>query len=63
MDKNLEALRADLIVGMEDAAIEAVRKFDFFKRAELKNYAVDPQGQRRDMVVMVKRLHKGWSDF
>ncbi len=63
MDKGLEALRADLIVGMEDGAIEAVRKFDFFKRAELKGYAVDPQGERHDMVVMVKRLHKGWSDF
>ncbi|MCG6910592.1 MAG: GNAT family N-acetyltransferase [Deltaproteobacteria bacterium] len=63
MDKGLEALRSDLIVGMEDAAIEAVRKFDFFKRAELKDYAVDPRGKRHDMVVMVKRLHKGWSDF
>jgi len=63
MDKGLEALRADLIVGMEDGAIEAVRKFDFFKRAELKGYAVDPQGERHDMVVMVKRLHQGWSDF
>ena len=63
MDKGLEALRADLVVGMEDGAIEAVRKFDFFKRAELKGYAVDPQGERRDMVVMVKRLHKGYTDF
>ncbi|MBW2178477.1 MAG: GNAT family N-acetyltransferase [Deltaproteobacteria bacterium] len=63
MDKGLEALRADLIAGMEDAAIEALRKFDFFKRAELKDYAVDPQGERHDMYIMVKRLHKGWSDF
>jgi ribosomal protein S18 acetylase RimI-like enzyme len=63
MDKGLEALHADLIVGMEDGAIEAVRKFDFFTRAELKDYAVDPQGERHDMVVMIKRLHKGWSDF
>ena len=63
MDKGLELLRADLIVGMEDAAIEAARKLDFIKRAELKNYAQDPQGNRYDMVIMIKRLHKGWSDF
>jgi len=63
MDKGLEALRADLITGMEDAAIEAVRKFDFFKRAEIKDYAVDPQGNRHDMYIMIKRLHKGWGDF
>jgi GNAT superfamily N-acetyltransferase len=63
MDKGLELLRADLIVGMEDAAIEAARKLDFIKKAELKDYAQDPQGKRYDMVIMIKRLHKGWSDF
>jgi ribosomal protein S18 acetylase RimI-like enzyme len=63
MDKGLELLRADLIVGMEDAAIEAARKLDFIKRAELKNYAQDPQGNRYDMIIMIKRLHKDWSDF
>jgi GNAT superfamily N-acetyltransferase len=63
MDKGLELMRADLVVGKEDAAIEAVRKLDFVKRAQLKDYAQDPQGNKYDMVVMIKRLHKGWSDF
>ena len=63
MDKGLELMRADLIVGMEDAAIEAARKLDFIKRAELKGYAQDPEGRKYDMVIMIKRLHKGWSDF
>ena len=63
MDNGLEMLRADLIVGIEDGAIEAARKLDFIKRAELKNYAQDHQGNRYDMVIMIKRLHKGWSDF
>lgn len=63
MDKGLELMRADLIVGMEDAAIEAARKLDFIKRAELKGYAQDPQGNKYDMVIMIKRLHSGWSDF
>jgi GNAT superfamily N-acetyltransferase len=63
IDMGLEDLRTDLVVGPEDAAIEAVRKFDFFRRAELRNYAKDPDGNRHDMVIMVKRLHRGWSDF
>ena len=63
MDRGLEMLRADLVVGVEDGAIEAVQKFDFFKFAELKNYVKDIHGDRQDMVIMVKRLHKEWSDF
>ena len=63
IDLGLEDLRTDLVVGPEDPAIEAVRKFDFIKRAQLKNYAKDPEGNRHDMVIMVKRLHREWSDF
>ena len=63
MDRGLEMLRADLVAGVEEAAIEAVQKFDFFKFAELKEYVKDIHGNRQDMVIMVKRLHKEWSDF
>ena len=63
MDKGLQRLRIDLVVGMEDAAIEAVKKFDFFKISELKNYALDPDGNRHDMVIMIKRLQADWTDF
>lgn len=63
MDRGLEMLRADLVAGFEDAAIEAVQKFDFFKFAELKDYVKDVHGNRHDQVIMVKRLHKEWSDF
>ncbi len=63
MDKGLEMLRADLVAGVEDGAIEAVQKFDFFKFAELKNYVKDIQGNRQDLVIMIKRLHKEWSDY
>jgi L-amino acid N-acyltransferase YncA len=63
MDQGLEMLRADLVAGVEDGAIEAVKKFDFFKFAELKEYMKDIQGNRQDLVIMVKRLHKEWSDF
>ena len=63
MDKGLEMLRADLVAGVEDGAIEAVQKFDFFKFAELKNYVKDIHGNRQDLVIMIKRLHKEWSDY
>lgn len=63
MDRGLEMLRADLVAGVEDGAIDAVQKFDFFKFAELKDYVKDIQGNRQDLVIMVKRLHKEWSDF
>jgi GNAT superfamily N-acetyltransferase len=63
MDKGLLMLRADFVVGIEDAAIEAAYKLDFFKQAVLEGYAVDPQGKPHDMMIMTKRLHKEWSDF
>ena len=63
MDRGLKALRTDLVKDLEDAAIEAVKKFDFFQRGELKNYAIDPQGNKHDMVIMIKRLHASWTDF
>lgn len=63
MDKGLEEVRIDLVAGIEDAAIEAAAGLDFFKAAVLRDYAKDPQGRRHDMVIMIKRLHKAWSDF
>jgi len=63
MDRGLEALRADLVAGIEDNAIEAVQKFDFFKFGDLKGYVKDIDGNRHDLVIMIKRLHKEWGDF
>ena len=63
MDKNLRDLRADFVVGIENAAIDAAFKLDFFKAAMLENHIMDPKGKRHDMLIMVKRLHKDWSDF
>ncbi len=63
MDEGLEAIRTDLVVGVEDTAIEAVRKFDFFQEATLSDYARDREGNGHDLAIMIKRLHKSWSDF
>lgn len=63
MDKGLQDIRSDFVDGIEDAAIEAAQKLDFFKKAQLEDYVKDPEGNRHDLVIMVKRLHKDWSDF
>ncbi|UCF91189.1 MAG: GNAT family N-acetyltransferase [Desulfobacterales bacterium] len=63
MEKGLRDLRADFVVGVEDAAIESAYKLDFFKKAVLEGYVKDPRGKRYDMMIMTKRLHKDWGDF
>ena len=63
MDKGVEELRSDFVVGIEDTAIDAAHKMDFFKRAVLEDYVMGPEGERYDLMIMTKRLHKEWSDF
>lgn len=63
MDKGLRELRADFVVGVADAAIEAAYKLDFFKKAVLEDFVIDRQGQLHDLMIMTKRLHKDWGDF
>jgi L-amino acid N-acyltransferase YncA len=63
MDQGLEMLRMDVIRGIEDTAIDAVTRLDFFRYATLEGYVKDLEGKPRDLVVMVKRLHQDWSDF
>jgi L-amino acid N-acyltransferase YncA len=63
MDKGLNDLRADFVVGIEDAAIEAAQKLDFFKVAVIPEYAKSPRGTRYDLQIMVKRLHRTYGDF
>jgi hypothetical protein len=56
-------LRAYLASGIENDAIDALKKFDFFKYAELENSIKDYSGNHHDLVIMIKNLHKKWSDF
>ena len=63
MDKGLDDSRADFVVGVEDKAIEAARKLDFFKTAILKEFVKGPDGTRYDLQIMIKRLHRTWGDF
>lgn len=63
MEKGLREVRADFVVGIEQAAIESAYKLDFFKKALLEEFVIDPQGQLHDLLIMTKRLHKDWGDF
>lgn len=63
MDMEIEKLVAEFVAGVEEAAINAAYKLDFFEQAVLKDYVKDPQGHRRDLIIMVKNLHSEWSDF
>ena len=63
MDMGLIDIRSDFVAEVEAAAIDAAFKLDFFEHAKLKDYAKDPDGNRHDLVIMIKRLHKSWSDF
>jgi L-amino acid N-acyltransferase YncA len=59
----LRVLTAEFIKGIEDNAIRAARRLDFFEQAVLPEYAKDSRGNRYDLVVMVKRIHRGYDDF
>jgi len=63
MEKGLREIRADFVVGVEQAAIESANRLDFFKKALLEGFVIDPRGQRHDLLIMTKQLHKDWGDF
>ncbi len=63
MELGLEKLRTDFIIGIEDMAINAVKKLDFVSEGMLKDYFRDADGNYYDYQIMVKQLHSEWSDF
>ena len=63
VNMGLGLLVAELIRGVEDKAIRAARKLDFFEQAVLPDYAKDPRGNNYDLVIMLKRLYSGYDDF
>ncbi len=62
-DRGVEKLVSEFVAGVEDAAILAAKKMDFFKEAVLPDHVKDPAGKPHDLVIMVKTLHRDWSDF
>jgi len=63
MEMQLERIRIDFVVGIDDYAIKAVQKLDFVKEGLLRDYIQDQDGRYHDYQIMVKQLHKDWGDF
>jgi L-amino acid N-acyltransferase YncA len=63
MNMGIEKLVAEFVGNVEGAAMNAAHKLDFFEQAVLKDYVKDRHGKYHDLIIMVKTLHKEWSDF
>ena len=63
MGLGIEKLVAEFVSEVEEPAMNAAHKLDFFEQAVLKDYMKDPQGRYRNLIIMVKNLHSEWSDF
>ncbi|MEW5913615.1 MAG: GNAT family N-acetyltransferase [Thermodesulfobacteriota bacterium] len=63
VDMGLRVLTAQFVRGVEDQAIRAARRLDFFEQAVVPDYAKDPRGNSYDLVIMLKRIHRGYDDF
>jgi L-amino acid N-acyltransferase YncA len=63
MDLGMEKVVAEFIAGKEEPAINAARKMDFHQEAILKDYVKDREGNNRDLIIMVRNLHREWGDF
>lgn len=59
----LRILLTEFIKGVEDQGIRAARRLDFFEQAVLPEFAKDPRGNSYDIVLMAKRIHRGYDDF
>ncbi|QTA89497.1 GNAT family N-acetyltransferase [Desulfonema magnum] len=63
MELGLEKIRCDFVIGVEDLAVKAFRNMDFVEEGLLKHYIRDEKGNYHDYQIMIKHLHKEWSDF
>ena len=63
MDMGIEKIVAEFVSGVEEPAMRAAFRLDFFEQAVLRDYVKDRHGTYRDLVIMVKTLHRDWSDF
>lgn len=63
MNMGIEKLIAEFVGNVEGPAMNAAHKLDFLEQAVLKDYVKDRQGKYHDLIIMVKTLHREWSDF
>lgn len=62
-EAGIERLVAEFVTGVEDAAMIAAKKMDFFQQAVLKDYVKDRESNYHNLSIMVKILEQGMSDF
>jgi len=60
MSMRLELLVMRLVEDRDASVIKGLRKLDFDQEAVLKGYARDQEGRPHNLVIMVKRVHRGW---
>jgi len=63
MNMGIEKLVAEFVSGIEEPALNAAIKLDFFQQAVLRDYVKDRNGRCHDLIIMIKTFHKEWSDF
>ncbi len=63
MAMGLETLIMQMVEDRDSSLIRSVKKLDFSAEAVLKDYVKDSDGTPRNLVIMVKRLHRLWDDM
>lgn len=59
----IEKLVAEFVSGVEEPAMQAAERLDFFREGELRDYVKDQEGGYRNLIIMVKTLNRDWCDF
>lgn len=62
MAMGLETLVMQLVQDRDSSLIKSLERLEFLEKAVLKDYAKDKEGNPRNLVIMVKRLHRLWDD-
>lgn len=62
MATDLETLVMQLVQERDSALIKSVEKLDFSEKVVLKDYIKDREGNPHNLVIMTKRLYRGWED-
>lgn len=63
LELGLEVLVAELVKGVEEQAIDGLRKLGFIEQCVIKTILKDHLGKTYDLVIMTKELQTEWGDF
>lgn len=63
MELELEKIVVEIVEGIDNGLVDALRRMDFQEMAILKDFCKDKAGNLRDLILMGKNLHAHWGDF